>query len=92
MFYCVFTGYPGLTSGDFVDSVNDRVRKDLINHIRQNKPHEISRYSKILLCVHTLFGVNCKMVDSLFCSSKNTTVDTNALVKEMLIRPEEKSE
>ena len=57
-----------MANADFVDKVNSYVRQSLQDHIAKVRPHEkIRRYSSLLLSIRLLYGINCKMVENLFC-------------------------
>lgn len=83
----VFAGYDGLENADYVDDVNTYIRDDLQVHIRQSRPSEKLRYSNILLCLHTLFGINCKVVDTLFCMPRANGLETCEFLRDLLQEP-----
>lgn len=81
------SGYDGLENGDYIDDVNTYIRDDLQVHIRNSRPNEKLRYSNILLCLHTLFGINCQVVDNLFCLPRAKGLETRELLRDLLQEP-----
>lgn len=57
-----------LEQGDVVSNLNTAARQDLQEIITDSHPNDKLRYSKLLLTLHTVFGVNCGMLESLFCA------------------------
>lgn len=78
------TGHSEIENTDFVDKVSNYVRQSLQDHIKETHTSEKLRYSNILLCLHTLYGVNCKMVQSLFCKQQVKSSDMDDFLKGML--------
>jgi hypothetical protein len=77
-------GYTGVENPQYIESISSYVRQSLQDHIRATRPSERLRYSHILLALPTLFGVNTKMVEKLFCKHISTNMDVEVLLKEML--------
>lgn len=76
---CYITDNPS-----YIDSVNGFARQALQEHISNTRPTEKMRYSQILLCLPSLYGINCKVVENLFCRHISGGTDTEVLLKEML--------
>jgi len=60
------TGAATLERGDVADMVNTEARQRLKEVVQRSHPSEKLRYSTLLLALHTLFGVNCGMLQTLF--------------------------
>jgi len=60
-----------LERGDDVANLNTAARQDLQEIITDSHPNDKLRYSRLLLALHTVFGVNCTMLESLFCAPLN---------------------
>lgn len=77
-------GYVGLDRPDFVDQVNSLVQQLLQEHVQSSRPNNVMHYSRLLLCLPALYGINCKMIENLFCRHINGNMDLDVLLKEML--------
>ena len=53
---------------DLVSRLNTSARQDLTEIVSHAQPHDRLRCSRLLLALHTLFGVNCAMLEALFCA------------------------
>lgn len=56
-----------LERAEDVDRVGAEARQDLQDFAKHNRPGERLRYSSLLLTLHTVFGVHCGMLATLFC-------------------------
>lgn len=77
-------GYVGLDRPDLVDQLNSLIQQLLQQHVRSSRPDDVMHYSRLLLCLPTLYGINCKMIENLFCRHINGNMDLDVLLKEML--------
>ena len=59
-------GAATLERGDVADLVNTEARHRLQEVVQRSHPSEKLRYSMLLLALHTLFGINCAMLQTLF--------------------------
>ncbi|KAL4221276.1 DNA hairpin binding [Mactra antiquata] len=76
------SGNIGLDDSDLVEKLNAAVQQLLQQHIKSSRPNDVMHYSKILMLLPSLYGINCRMVENLFCKRINT--DLQVLLKEML--------
>ncbi|WAR15074.1 7UP1-like protein [Mya arenaria] len=76
------TATPGLEDMNLVEKLNSAVQQLLQQHVSVTRPNDVMRHSKILMLLPSLYGINCKMVENLFCKRINT--DMEVLLKEML--------
>lgn len=61
------TGSHPLENSAAVERANAEAQQCLQSFIQQSYPNERLRYSKLLLTIYTLFGINCPMLEALFC-------------------------
>jgi hypothetical protein len=80
----IFSGYAGLERPSEVEQVNSLVQRLLQEHVRGSRPNDLMHYSKLLMCLPSLYGMNCKMIENLFCKHINGNMDIDVLLKEML--------
>jgi len=73
-----------LERGDEVASLNTAARQDLQEIIADSHPTDKLRYSRLLLALHTVFGVNCGMLESLFCAPLNLAGGVETFVYQLL--------
>jgi len=66
MSVCCHVGAATLERGDVADLINTEARQRLREVVQQSHPTEKLRYSTLLLALHTLFGINCSMLQTLF--------------------------
>jgi hypothetical protein len=78
----VFSGNVGLDNTELVEKLNSAVQQLLQQHVTTTRPDDVMHYSRILMLLPTLYGINCRMVENLFCKRINT--DMQVLLKEML--------
>ncbi|PVD36785.1 hypothetical protein C0Q70_03775 [Pomacea canaliculata] len=78
------TGYVGLNRPDVVDSLNSVVQQLLQQHVRVSRPDDVMHYSRLLMCLPSLYGISSKMVERLFCRHINRNTDMEVLLKELL--------
>ena len=62
---CFLSGAGTLERADLADQVNAEARQQLQDLVQRTHPTEKLRYSNMLLTLHTLFGINCGMLQSL---------------------------
>ena len=65
-YLCAHTGAATLERGDVADAVNTEARQRLQDVVQRSHPAEKLRYSTLLLALHTLFGIHCGMLQTLF--------------------------
>ncbi len=82
--FSVLAGYFGVDNSEYIESVNTLVRQSLHRYIQRTQPDNKMRYSQILLLLPTLFSVNSKMMEKLFCRHIIGQADMEVLLKEML--------
>lgn len=75
-------GYVGLDRPELVDQLNSVVQQLLQQHVSATRPDDVMHYSRLLMCLPALYGINCRMFENLFC--KHLKTDTEVLLKEML--------
>lgn len=76
------SGNVGLDDVELVDKLNSAVQQLLQQHVTSTRPDDVMHYSRILMLLPSLYGINCRMVENLFCKRINT--DMQVLLKEML--------
>lgn len=65
---CEFvTGSRMLENVSLVEKANADGQQNLQSLVQHYYPDDRLRYSKLLLSLYTLFGINCNMLESLFC-------------------------
>ena len=62
-----FTGSRMLENASLVEKNNADAQQNLQSLVQYCYPDDRLRYSKLLLSLYTLFGINCNMLESLFC-------------------------
>ncbi|KAK3105188.1 hypothetical protein FSP39_019256 [Pinctada imbricata] len=77
-------GYSGLDRPEHVDQLNSLIQQLLKEHVQTSRPNDVMHYSRLLLCLPALYGINCKMIENLFCKHINGNMDIEMLLKEML--------
>lgn len=75
-------GNAGLDDPELVEKLNSAVQQLLQQHVSATRPDDVMHYSRILMLLPSLYGINCRMVENLFCKRINT--DMQVLLKEML--------
>lgn len=75
-------GYVGLDRPELVDQLNSVVQQLLQQHVSATRPDDVMHYSRLLMCLPALYGINCRMFENLFC--KHLKTDIEVLIKEML--------
>lgn len=80
--FCIFSGNAGLDDPELVEKLNSAVQQLLQQHVTATRPNDVMHYSRILMLLPSLYGINCRMVENLFCKRINT--DMQVLLKEML--------
>jgi hypothetical protein len=64
----LYSGSAGsLERPDVAERLGAEARQDLQKLAQHYRPSERMRYSALLLTLHTLYGVHCGMLASLFC-------------------------
>jgi hypothetical protein len=61
-------GSTAVESAELVARIYSEARQDLQDLSLHQHPTERLRYSTLLLTLHTLFGINCAMLQALFCA------------------------
>ncbi|XP_029643396.1 putative uncharacterized protein DDB_G0288537 [Octopus sinensis] len=77
-------GYVGLEMASIVDSMNSCIQQRLQQHINTKHPRDHIRFSRVLMSLPSLYGINCKMVDNLFCRYIHGKTDVEVLLKDLL--------
>ncbi|CAL1545280.1 unnamed protein product [Lymnaea stagnalis] len=77
-------GYVGLSRPETIDQLNSVVQQLLQQHVRVTRPSDVMHYSRLLMCLPSLFGTNSKMFETLFCKHISKTTDMEVLLKELL--------
>lgn len=77
-------GYVGLDRPDVVEKLNSLIQQLLQQHVAASRPNDVMHYSRLLLCLPSLYGINSKMFENLFCSHITGNMDMEVLLKEML--------
>ncbi|XP_069114438.1 protein dissatisfaction-like [Argopecten irradians] len=77
-------GYVGLDRPGMVDQLNSLIQQLLQEHVRLVRPTDVMHYSRLLLLLPALYGINCKMIENLFCGHINGNMDMEVLLKEMI--------
>ena len=75
--------------GDLADAVNTEARQRLQEVVQRTHPVEKLRYSTLLLALHTLFGIHCGMLQSLFFRPVNRAANMDEFVWNALRGSEE---
>ncbi|XP_052081746.1 protein dissatisfaction-like isoform X1 [Mytilus californianus] len=78
------SGYAGIERPSDVEQINSLIQRLLQEHVRVSRPNDLMHYSKLLLCLPSLYGINSKMIENLFCKHINGNMDIDVLLKEML--------
>lgn len=78
------SSYCGLSSPAHVDSLNSVVQQLLQQHVRVNRPGEVMHYSRLLMALPALYGINATMLETLFCKQISKNTDMEVLLKELL--------
>lgn len=83
--FCVFSsGYVGLSCPQLVDQLNSVVQQLLQQHVRVKRPTDVMHYSRLLMCLPSLYGTNAKMLETIFCKHISKNTDMEVLLKELL--------
>jgi hypothetical protein len=77
-------GYVGLSSPKHIDQLNSVVQQLLQQHVRVSRPSDVMHYSRLLMCLPSLYGTNSKMFETLFCKHITKNTDMEVLLKELL--------
>lgn len=77
-------GAATLERGDVADAINTEARQRLQDVVQRSHPSEKLRYSTLLLALHTLFGIHCGMLQSLFFSPVQRAANIDELVRNAL--------
>ena len=78
------TGAATLERGDVADLVNTEARQRLREVVQRSHPSEKLRYSTLLLNLHTLFGINCGMLQTLFFRPMHRAANIDEFVSNAL--------
>ncbi|XP_005110472.1 serine-rich adhesin for platelets [Aplysia californica] len=77
-------GYVGLSCPQSIDQLNSVVQQLLQQHVRVMRPADVMHYSRLLMCLPSLYGTNSKMLETLFCKHISKNTDMEVLLKELL--------
>ncbi|CAH1775668.1 unnamed protein product [Owenia fusiformis] len=79
-------GASGLEEPKLVETLGGCAQTRLQQHISATfqQHNDKMRYSKILMCLPLLYGINGKMLENLFCKHITGDMDMDVLLKEML--------
>jgi len=80
----LFHSESGVESLQYIDAINSCIRQSLQDHIRTTRPTDKLRYSQLLMCLPSLYSVNTKMMEKLFCKHISNSTDMEVLLKELL--------
>ncbi|KAK7093337.1 photoreceptor-specific nuclear receptor-like [Littorina saxatilis] len=80
------SSYVGLSEPSKVDSFNSQIQQSLQEHVQRTRQGDIMHYSRLLMCLPSLYGISAKMVEHLFCRhiDNNSATDMDVLLKELL--------
>lgn len=78
------TGTGTLERSELADVVYSEARQDLQDLVQHSHPEEKLRYSTLLLSLHTLFGIHCGMLQTLFCQHLEQSGGISAFISEAL--------
>jgi len=67
LFYTGTSSSHSLVTSSITARMYSEARQDLQELVQHHHPHQTQRYVTLLLTLHTLFGVNCAMLEALFC-------------------------
>lgn len=67
-----------------MEQLNSLIQQLLQQHVQATRPDDVMHYSHLLLCLPTLYSINSKMIENLFCQHINGNMDMDVLLKEML--------
>jgi hypothetical protein len=65
----VFVDYCEQSSAHLVEDISRRIRKSLLDHVHTSYTAQPMRYSTLLMRMRTLCGIDCSLVEKLFCSN-----------------------
>ena len=83
-FLCSFAGVGSADCVRCSGRVNTVARQDLQECVLRSHPNERLRYSTLLLSLHTLFGIHCDMLRSLFCQHLKKSGGVQAFIAQAL--------
>lgn len=84
------SGNAGVSEPAKVDSFNSQIQKSLQLHVQNTRPRDVMHYSRLLMCLPSLYGISASMVERLFCrhidknSSSSPSANIHMLLKEQL--------
>lgn len=78
------TGAGTLERSHLADQMYSEARQDLQDLVQHNHPTEKLRYSTLLLSLHTLFGIHCGMLQTLFCKHLTDNGGIGAFINDAL--------
>jgi len=84
-------GAATMERGDVADAVNTEARQRLQEVVQRSRPSEKLRYSTLLLALHTLFGIHCGMLQTLFFRPVQHAASIEEFVTRALLGLEEDS-
>ncbi|XP_076451868.1 uncharacterized protein LOC143287635 [Babylonia areolata] len=94
------SGNAGVNEAAKVDGFNSQIQKSLQQHVHSTRPRDVMHYSRLLMCLPSLYGISANMVERLFCrhidrtfsspssccssTSASTTFSMGSLLKELM--------
>ncbi|XP_041377383.1 COUP transcription factor 2-like [Gigantopelta aegis] len=76
--------YIGLDRPEVIDKLNLSVQQLLQQHVVDTRPDDVMHYSRLLLSLPSLYGIDHRMIENLFCRHLNKNTDMEVLLKEIL--------
>ncbi|KAL8594222.1 hypothetical protein ACOMHN_033085 [Nucella lapillus] len=71
------SGNAGVCEPSKVDRFNSQIQKSLQMHVQSTRPRDIMHYSRLLMCLPSLYGISANMVERLFCRHINQSGPNN---------------
>ncbi|CAG5127956.1 unnamed protein product [Candidula unifasciata] len=78
------SGYPGLSSPNKIDQISSVVQQLLQQHVCVSRPRDVMHYSRLLMCLPSLYSTNSRMFGALFCKHITKSLDMEMLLKDLL--------
>ncbi|BFZ23207.1 hypothetical protein BsWGS_26246 [Bradybaena similaris] len=78
------SGYPGLSSPQKIDQISSVVQQLLQQHVHVSRPRDVMHYSRLLMCLPSLYSTNGKMFEALFCQHITKDMDMEVYLKELV--------
>lgn len=84
LFCSCIPGYPGLSSPQKIDQISSVVQQLLQQHVHVSRPQDVMHYSRLLMCLPSLYSTNGKMFEALFCQHIIKDMDMEVYLKELV--------